>query len=77
MLASANEMAKLAYDQEKTGDTIIDSAEKSVFGLSSRRVRHDAPRWSPSARIARFRCVLTELADTPSIVAMSSIERWS
>ncbi|HPS42751.1 MAG TPA: replicative DNA helicase [Anaerolineaceae bacterium] len=41
MLASANDMAKLAYDQQKSVDTIIDSAEKAVFGLSSRRVRHD------------------------------------
>lgn len=41
MLVSANEMAKLAYDQEKEVDTIINAAEQSVFGLSSRRVRHD------------------------------------
>ena len=41
MLAAANEMAKLAYDEGKEVKTIIDEAEKSVFGLSSRRVRHD------------------------------------
>jgi replicative DNA helicase len=41
MLVSANELAKLAYDQEKDVDTIIDKAEMSVFGLSERRVRHD------------------------------------
>lgn len=41
MLASANEMAKLAYNQEKSVDTILSDAEKSVFSLSSRRVRHD------------------------------------
>jgi len=41
MLASANEMAKLAYDQGKEIGTIIEEIEKSVFGLSSRRVRHD------------------------------------
>ncbi len=41
MLASANEMAKLAYDQEKSVETILSTAEKSVFSLSSRRVRHD------------------------------------
>jgi replicative DNA helicase len=41
MLVAANEMAKLAYDQEKDVDTIIDKAEMSVFGLSERRVRHD------------------------------------
>ncbi len=41
MLVAANEMAKLAYDQEKDVDSIIDKAEMSVFGLSERRVRHD------------------------------------
>ena len=41
MLASANELAKLAYDQGKEIKTVLDEAEKSVFGLSARRVRHD------------------------------------
>jgi len=41
MLGAANDMAKLAYDQEKTVETIIDEAEKAIFGLSERRVRHD------------------------------------
>lgn len=41
MLASANELAKLAYDQEKPIDTIIDEAEQNIFGLSERRVKHD------------------------------------
>ncbi len=41
MLGAANDMAKLAYDKEKTVETIIDEAEKSIFGLSERRVRHD------------------------------------
>jgi len=41
MLASANEMAKLAYQQDKPIERIIDSAEKSVFNLSERRIRRD------------------------------------
>ena len=41
MLASANEMAKLAYQQDKQLDHIIDAAEKSVFNLSERRIRRD------------------------------------
>jgi len=41
MLASANEMAKLAYQQDKPIERIIDSAEKSVFNLSKRRIRRD------------------------------------
>ena len=41
MLASANEMAKLAYDQGKEIKTVLDEAEKSIFALSAKRVRHD------------------------------------
>jgi replicative DNA helicase len=41
MLASANELAKLAYNREQSVDTLLDEAEKSIFGLSERRVRHD------------------------------------
>jgi replicative DNA helicase len=41
MLTAANEMAKLAYQEDKELDSIIDSAEKSVFNLSERRVRRD------------------------------------
>jgi replicative DNA helicase len=41
MLASANRLAQLAYNQEQPVDNIIDEAEKSIFGLSERRVRHD------------------------------------
>ena len=41
MLTSANEMAKLAYQQDKPIEKIIDSAEKSVFNLSERRIRRD------------------------------------
>jgi replicative DNA helicase len=41
MLASANELAKLAYDRQQTVDTLLDEAEKSIFGLSERRVRND------------------------------------
>lgn len=41
MLTSANEIAKLAYNQEQTVETILDEAEKSIFGLSERRIKHD------------------------------------
>ncbi len=41
MLAAANEMAKLAYQENRGLDSIIDSAEKSVFNLSERRIRRD------------------------------------
>lgn len=41
MLAAANEMAKLAYQEDKDINNIISSAEKSVFNLSERRTRRD------------------------------------
>ncbi len=41
MLAAANDMAKLAYDQTKTVDTVMDEAEKAIFSISERRAHHD------------------------------------
>ena len=41
MLAAANEMAKLAYQEEKPVEDIINNAEKSIFDLSERRIRRD------------------------------------
>jgi replicative DNA helicase len=41
MLQAANDLARLAYDQRQTVDTVIDEAEKSIFSISERRVRHD------------------------------------
>src|SRR5512147_2916558 len=41
MLTAANQVAKLAYDQGNSIDTVIDEAEKAVFGISERRVRND------------------------------------
>jgi len=41
MLGSANELARLAYDQKQSVDTILGEAEKSIFGISERRTRND------------------------------------
>jgi replicative DNA helicase len=41
LLASANEVARLAYNQEKSLDNVIDEAEKSVFNVAERRSRKD------------------------------------
>ena len=41
ILAAANELAQLAYDQKQTIDTVIDEAEKRIFSISEKRVRHD------------------------------------
>jgi replicative DNA helicase len=41
MLSAANELARLAYDQKKSVDTIMDEAEKSIFNISERRIRND------------------------------------
>ncbi|NMB55779.1 MAG: replicative DNA helicase [Leptolinea sp.] len=41
MLTSANDLARLAYDQKTPLDTVIDTAEKSIFAISERRTHKD------------------------------------
>jgi len=41
MLSAANEIAKLAYQQDATVETVMDEAEKAVFGISERRTTRD------------------------------------
>ena len=41
MLSAANNLAKLAFDQQKNIDEILNGAEKSIFGISERRTRGD------------------------------------
>lgn len=41
LLAAANDVAKMAYNQERPLDAVIDDAERSIFAISDRRVRHD------------------------------------
>ncbi len=41
MLSAANDIAKLAYKQDASVDTVMDEAEKAVFGVSERRMTRD------------------------------------
>jgi len=41
MLTAANEIAKLAYQQDSTVETVMDEAEKTIFGVSERRTTRD------------------------------------
>jgi len=41
MLEAANQLAQHAYDRGKSINTLLDEAEKSVFGLSERRITYD------------------------------------
>ena len=41
MLDAANDIAKLAYQQDTRIDAVMDEAEKSVFGVSERRLTRD------------------------------------
>jgi replicative DNA helicase len=41
MLSAANDIAKLAYQQDASVDTVMDEAEKAVFGVSERRTTRD------------------------------------
>ncbi|MFZ6028461.1 MAG: replicative DNA helicase [Chloroflexota bacterium] len=41
MLEAANQIAKLAYQEDLTVDTVMDDAEKAIFGVSERRTVRD------------------------------------
>jgi len=41
MLVAANEIAKMAFNQKETVNTVIEEAEKQVFGISERHMRRD------------------------------------
>jgi len=41
MLAAANDIAKLAYQEDNSVDTVMDEAEKAIFGVSERRMTRD------------------------------------
>jgi replicative DNA helicase len=41
MLTAANDIAKLAYKEDAAVDTVMDEAEKAVFGVSERRTTRD------------------------------------
>jgi len=41
MLTAANDIAKLAYQQDSSVETVMDEAEKAVFGVSERRMTRD------------------------------------
>jgi replicative DNA helicase len=41
MLAAANDIAKLAYQEDSSVDAVMDEAEKAIFGVSERRMTRD------------------------------------
>jgi len=50
MLEAANEIARLAYHQDQSIDTVVDEAEKAIFNVSERRVKRDLV---PIGRVVR------------------------
>ncbi len=65
MLAAANEMAKMAYQEEKPVEDIINNAEKSIFDLSQRRIRRD---------LQPINTVINEFYDRVSLLSQRSDE---
>jgi replicative DNA helicase len=65
LLSAANDVAKLAYNQERGVDNVIDEAEKAVFAISERRVRHD---------LQPIKAVLSEYYDRVDELARRSEE---
>jgi len=41
MINAANQIASLAYNEESLVETVMDEAEKAVFNVSERRLKHD------------------------------------
>ncbi len=41
MISAANSIASLSYNENSTVDNVMDEAEKAVFSVSERRLRHD------------------------------------
>jgi replicative DNA helicase len=41
MINAANSIASLAYNEDSTIDNVMDEAEKAVFNVSERRLKHD------------------------------------
>ena len=60
MLAAANKIAKLAYEEETGLEAVMDDAEKAVFGVSERRLTRD---------LAPIQQVLSEYYDEISELA--------
>lgn len=50
MLEAANQVARLAYQQDQSIETVIDEAEKSIFNVSERRIKRDL---EPINKVAR------------------------
>jgi replicative DNA helicase len=54
MLTAANQIATLAYDEAEEVNTVMGEAEKAVFNVSERKLRHD---------VRPIRAVMSELYD--------------
>jgi len=50
MLEAANQVARLAYHQEQSIETVIDEAEKAIFNVSERRIKRDL---EPISKVVR------------------------
>ncbi len=65
MLTAANDIAKLAYQQDASVESVMDEAEKAVFGVSERRTTRD---------LRSIREVLSEYYDRIDQLAGRDIE---
>ena len=65
MLTAANEMAKLAYQEDKDIESIINSVEQTVFNISERRTKRD---------LLPIQAVISEYYDKVSMLSARSDE---
>jgi replicative DNA helicase len=65
MLTAANDIAKLAYQQDASVETVLDESEKVIFGVSERRTTRD---------LRSIREVLSEYYDRMDLLANRDAE---
>jgi replicative DNA helicase len=65
MLSAANDIAKLAYQQDASVETVLDESEKAIFGVSERRTTRD---------LRSIREVLSEYYDRMDLLANRDAE---
>ncbi len=63
MIAAANKIASIAYNESSTVDDVMNEAEKAVFGVSERRLKHDLQ--PISSVLSDFYDHIDELAKNP------------
>ena len=78
MLTAANEIAKLAYQERCSVDTVMDEAEKAVFGVSERRMTRDLqPDPAGAERVSTTASMSSPSATMRSSACPPALSTWT